>query len=215
MINLLPPELKEQRRYGRKNTALFGYSLALLATGALTAGIMIAGLQFIATDEPTLKAEIEATQAQINLLEKDINAVELVATRLETAKAIDETSVKFSELIPKIGAVLPDGVILNALSLTGGKTDPLKLDVDLKSADLGPIMIRNLTESDLFEAADIATLTPTGSSEEATSSAYQFKASITASFTGTAEATRKAAAAEAAKKAAAEAAAAEQKTGAQ
>lgn len=212
MINLLPPELKEQRKYGRKNNALFGYSVALIATGLVTAGIMIAGIQFIATDEPKMKETLASTQSEIQILESEIASIETVAERLATAKAIDDSSVKFSELIPKIGAVLPDGVILNALSLSGGVTDPLQLDVNLVSADLAPIMIRNLVDSDLFEAADIATLTPVGSdSEELSTTTYQFTASISASFTGTAEAARKAAAAEAAKKAAADAAAAQQK----
>ena len=217
MINLLPPELKERRRFGRKNVALFGYSIALIATGITTAGIMIAGIQFIATDEPEMRGSLTNVQNEILALESDIATIETVADRLNTAKAIDNSSVKFSELIPKIGAVLPDGVVLNALSLSGGVTDPLQLDVNLLSADLAPIMIRNLVESDLFEAADIATLTPIGGdSESASETSYQFTASISASFTGTAEAARKAAAAEAAKKAAADAAAAStQQKGAQ
>ncbi len=209
MINLLPQELKDSRKYGRKNISLFGYSVALLATAVVTAGILIAGIQFVGSEEPTLKTKLQSSQDEIALLEKDIQSIETIATRLETAKNIRAKSISFSELIPKIAAVLPDGVVLNALTLTGGVTDPLKLDVDLRTADLGPVTIRNLVESKLFEAADIATLTPKGegSGEEA-STDYQANASITASFTGTAEAARKAAAAEAAVKAAADAAAA-------
>ncbi len=208
MINLLPPQVKEARRYGRKNISLFGYSIALLATAVVTAGIMIAGIQFVGSDEPSLRTKLQTSQDEITLLEKDIQSIESIATRLETAKNIKAKSVSFSELIPKIAAVLPDGVVLNALTLTGGVTDPLKLDVDLRTADLGPVTIRNLVDSKLFEAADIATLTPKGgTNSDGSIPAYQANASITASFTGTAEAARKAAAAEAAKKAAADAAA--------
>lgn len=210
MINLLPPALKETRRYGRKNISLFGYSLALLATALVTAGIMIAGIQFVGSDEPTLRAKFQTDQEEITLLEKDIQSIETIATRLETAKNIKAKSISFSELIPKIAAVLPDGVVLNALTLTGGATDPLKLDVDLRTADLGPVTIRNLVDSKLFEAADISTLTPKGeTNSDGSIPDYQANASITASFTGTAEVARKAAAAEAAKKAAADAAAAQ------
>lgn len=220
MINLLPPTVKENHLYGRRNVALLSYSATLLATAILTAGIMYGSLQFIGTDESDLKEEIKAAQTDITALESQIKPIESVATRLETAKKIADQSVNFSELIPKIGAVLPNGVILNALSLTGGNTDPLQLDVDMTDANLAAVMIRNLVESDLFEAADIANLTPKTSGEEGdstsgiTPSQYKFNASITASFTGTAEAKRKAAAAE---KAAAEAAkaAAAQKEGTQ
>jgi Tfp pilus assembly protein PilN len=213
MINLLPPSIKESRRFGRKNISLFGYSIALLATAVVTAVIMIAGIQFIGSDEPILKTKLQTSQDEITILEKDIQGIETIATRLETAKNIKAKSISFSELIPKIAAVLPDGVVLNALTLTGGVTDPLKLDIDLRTADLGPVTIRNLVESKLFEAADIATLTPKGEvNADGSTSEYQANASITASFTGTADAARKAAAAEAAKKAAADAAAAQAST---
>ena len=209
MINLLPPRVKEERSYGRKNVLLFGYSTALLATALSTAVIMLLSLQFIGSEEPTLKLNLEADQAQVASLEAEIKSIENIATRLETAKKVSERSVKLSELIPQIGAVLPDGAILNALSLTGGATDSLQLDVDLKEANLAAVLIRNLVESDLFEAADISSLSPrgTGTSESSTDS-YQFTASLTANFTGTAEAKKKAAAVEAAKKAAADAEAA-------
>lgn len=207
MINLLPQFIKESRAYGRKNIALFGYSMALLGTALITASIMLVSLQFIGSEEPNLRQKITEGQTTITELEKSIQNIETVASRLDTAREINSLSISFSELIPKIGAVLPQGVILNALSFTGGPTDPLQLDVDLANASLAPVLIRNLVESGIFEAADISSLSPHGSTGDATET-YQFTASLTASFTGTAAAAKKAAAAEAAKKAAAEAAAA-------
>ena len=211
MINLLPPIIKENRDYGRKNLSLLGYSIALLATALMTAGIMVVSLQFIGAEEPELRKKNNEDQQTIAKLEEEVKKVESIATQLQTAKKINDLSISFSELIPKIGAVLPDGVILNALSFTGGPTDPLQLDVDLTNASLAAILIRNLDESELFEAADISSLSPrgTGTAADTTeTNTYSFTASITASFTGTAEAAKKAKAAEAAKKAAADAAAA-------
>lgn len=210
MINLLPPSIKKRRLFGRRNISLLGYSASLLITALATAGIMLVSLQIIGASETDLKNDLAESQAKILLLEKDVKAIESVAVRLATAKKISDQSVSFSELIPKIGAVLPEGVILNGLSLSGGITDPLQLDVNMTSASLAPIMIRNLVESDLFEAADISTLSPIGVSAgvDDTASSYTFTASITASFTGTAEAAKALARAEAAKAAAAAAKAA-------
>jgi Tfp pilus assembly protein PilN len=203
MINLLPSEVKELRSYGRKNQSLFGYSIALLITAFATTGIMLVSLQVVGSDEPSLKKEVESTNASILTQEKDIKAIEETVARLEAAEKISSKSVSFSELIPKIGAVLPQGAVLNALSLTGGNTDPLQLDVNLSNAALAPVLIKNLVESDLFEAADIASLNLAGGSSEENeeSTGYAYSVSITASFTGTAEARRKAEAAEAAKRA--------------
>ena len=168
---------------------------------------MIIGLRFVGSEEPDLRNKIQSNQTLITSLEGKVQSVESVADRLETAKQINDKSVTFSSLIPKIGAVLPDGVILNSLTLTGGSTDPLQLEIDLTNASVAPVMIKNLVESGLFEAADIASLTPKGESDsESTASNYKFTASITASFKGTAEAKRKAKAADEAKAKAAEAA---------
>jgi len=217
MINLLLPDIKSERKYGRYNRALLGYSIILITTASLVVGIMTISLRFVGADEPKLKEEIANSTTDIISLEGNIKSVESIAERLESAKKLSDLSVNFSELIPKIGAVLPQGVVLNGLSLTGGFTDPLKLDVSMATANLAPVLIRNLVESDLFEAADVATITPSGSGGTGTEgeapSKYNFSASLTASFTGSAEAKRKAAAAEAAKQA--EAAAAAANTGAQ
>ena len=204
MINLLPPIVKQNRIYGRRNAMLFGYSLALTATALITAGIMIVSIKFVSSEEPNLKTSLSEDQVTIQSLEKKVKEIESISNQLDVAKKINDESVSFSELIPKIGALLPDGVVLNALTLEGGSKDPLQLDADMIDAGLGPVLIRNLVESDLFEAADISSLSPLGTSD-ANSGGYQFTASITASFTGTAEAAKKAAAAAAAKKAAAQA----------
>lgn len=203
MINLLPTHIKEERAYGRRNRTMLTYSVSLIVTAGIIAAVMAVSMQFVSSDEATLRSEIASSEVEIAALQSNIQEIENVSTRLQTAKKLSDSSVKFSNLIPQIGSILPEGVVLNALSLTGGKTDPLILDVDLQSADLAPVLARNLVESDLFEAADIASLTPKGAAtDSATISSYSFSASVSASFTGTADAKRKQAAQEAAKAAA-------------
>lgn len=202
MINLLPDQIKKERMYGRRNRTLLTYNIALISTAGVIAAIMVGSLQFVGADEAQLREEIESANVKVQALESNVKEIEKVAQRLETAKKLSDLSVQFSDLIPQIGAVLPEGVVLNALSLTGGVTDPLLLDVDIATADLAPVLSRNLVESELFEAADIATLAPKGSGdtteEAAPTEIYKFSASLNASFTGSAEAKRKQAAQEAA-----------------
>jgi len=101
-----------------------------------------------------------------------------------------DSSIVFSELVPQIGSLLPQGTIINSLALTGGETDPLTLDVNLSGANLAPVLQSNLIQSELFEAADVNSITPLGN----TDTIYQFNASVSVSFTGSAEAKRKIAA---------------------
>ena len=130
---------------------------------------------FVGSSESKLVEEIDKSAVEIKALEESVQTIASIVNRLSAAENLSDLSVKFSELVPEIGAVLPSGVVLNGLSLTGGITDPLQLDVDLATASLTPVLIRNLVESDLFEAADVTSITPKGTGARATGRAYKNK----------------------------------------
>jgi hypothetical protein len=187
MINLLPFDLRSDRLYGRRNRVLVGFVVSLLITAGLVSFIMLGGLRFVGSEENTLKAEIEKNNVQVLELEAEIKDVSSVAARLTAVDKLFDSSILFSELVPEIGSLLPKGSIINSLALTGGNTDPLTLDVSIASAGLAPVLQSNLVQSELFEAADVNSISPIGSSE----TVYQFNASVSVSFTGSAEAKRK------------------------
>lgn len=201
MINLLPPETRIDRLYGRKNRLLIGYVIALLVTAALVAIVMLGSLKFFGTDEASLRNEIDTNTATIIKLQKKTTDLNQTVSQLETVNKLYESGITFSTLVPRIGSLLPEGTVLNALSLTGESTDTLNLDVDLERPELAVVLVKNLIESDLFEAADIGNLNPKGTDGDR----YRFGTVVRVSFEGSAEAKRKAAAAA---KAAAEARAA-------
>lgn len=188
MINLLPLEIRTEREYGRKNRILLGYVFALLVTALLVAIVMLGGLTFFGTNENSLKNEIEQNKITISSLQTKTTELNKTVTRLDTVTALYESGVSFSELVPKIGSLLPEGAVLNALSLTGESTDTLNLDVDLETAELTAVLIRNLVDSDLFEAADIGSINPKGPE----AGRYQFGTTVSVSFEGAAVAKKKA-----------------------
>ena len=200
MINLLPLDTRTERQYGRKNRILVVYVFALLVTALLVAIVMLGGLTFFGTDSNALKNEIEQNKVTIATLQTKTTDLNKTVAKLDTVNSLYESGIYFSELVPKIGSLLPEGAILNALSLTGESTDTLNLDVDLESAELTAVLLRNLIDSDLFEAADIGSINPKGID----AGRYQFSTSVSVSFEGAAAAKKKAEAiikAEAAKKA--------------
>lgn len=201
MINLLPSEIRIERQFGRKNRILVGYVLALLTTALLVATVMIGSRQFFGTDESALKTEIEQNKATIAALQSTTTDINTTVARLDTVNKLYDSGISFSELVPKIGSLLPEGTVLNALSLTGASTDTLNLDVDLERPELAATLVTNLLDSKIFEAADIGNINPKGAEGDR----YLYGTSVRVSFVGSAEAKRKAAAATAA---AAEAAAA-------
>jgi Tfp pilus assembly protein PilN len=205
MINLIPNDLRDERVYGRRNRLLIGYILALLLTAVIVATIMVGSLRFVGADEANLKNSITANQAQVTTLEAKIKDLSTISSRLDTANKLQDSSIIFSDLIPSIGSLLPAGSVLTSLSLSGGNFDPLTLNIRMSSANLAPVLQRNLVDSELFEAADIVSIASGESDEQ-----YGVTVALSASFTGSAEAKRKEAAAAEAKKKAAEEAAANQ-----
>jgi hypothetical protein len=191
MINLLPEEIRIERQYGRKNRILVVYVLALLTTALLVATVMIGSRQFFSTDDSAIKTEIEQNNSTITVLQSRTADINTIVARLDTVNKLYDSGISFSELVPKIGSLLPEGTVLNALSLTGESTDTLNLDVDLERPELAATLVINLIDSKLFEAADIGNINPKGAEGDR----YQYGTSVRVSFVGSAEAKRKAAAA--------------------
>lgn len=198
MINLLPSEIKDARSYGRKNKTLFGFTIVVFLTALSVAGVMVGSINLVARDQGSLEDTLAVNDQQVIALERDISELKNVADRLEAADKLYEENVAFSELIPEIGSILPQGAIINGLSLSGGVNDPLSLSVSITEADLAAVLQRNLVDSELFEAADVNSISPIGGDSATT---YNFNADVRVSFTGSAE--------ERAREAAAAAAAAE------
>ena len=178
MINLLPYSVREEREYGRKNRLLVAYSTVIITTAFIVAIIMIGSLQFVGQDTQAIEQTIEANETQIVQLESNIEGLKDVANRLQAADTLFEQNVIFSQLIPEIASSLPQGTVINGLSLSGGVNDTLSLNVSMVSADLAPVLQRTLTESALFDAADIGSISPTGNEE----SVYAFSATVNVSF---------------------------------
>jgi Tfp pilus assembly protein PilN len=161
MINLLPTDVKEARIYGRRNRSLVGYCFGVIVIGVFTVSIAFFNMRFVMADETRLKEEMQQQKTLAESLEKDQQEVDKIATQLKTIDKLYSGEVKFSELIPKIANLLPNGVVLNALTLTGGKSSPLQLDIDMESQGLAAVFQQNLVNSDLFAAADISNITRT------------------------------------------------------
>jgi hypothetical protein len=161
--------------------------VALLITAILVGIVMLGSLKFFGTDEAALKNEIEENNATITILRSNTSELNQTVTRLSTVDKLYESGITFSTLIPRIGSLLPEGTVLNGLSLTGESTDTLNLDVDLERPELAAVLIRNMVDSDLFEAADIGNLNPKGAEGDR----YRYGTVMRVSFEGSSDAKNK------------------------
>ena len=120
MINLLPPEVKETYRYGRRNRALTHWlvSIVLCLAGAvaLTAGGYIY-LQHAVADS---KSQLAVSQKQLaSQHQADVQKqVTAISNNLRLATQVLSKEVLFSKLLKQLAAVTPNDAVLTGLSIT-------------------------------------------------------------------------------------------------
>lgn len=185
MINLLPPAIKDARRYGRRNKALLSYTISIAAIAVLSIGVILFNTRFVSEDKAHLQAEMLSRAKETTSLEAGQKDVEKIAAELKIVDKLYSGQVRFSQLIPKIGGLLPGGAVLTSLSLNGSTASPLQLSVKLESQDLAAVFLKNLVNSDLFDQADISNITSVGTSVAVPGKkSYPYSATLTAAFKG-------------------------------
>lgn len=202
MINLLPPAIQKQRRYGRLNILLVKILVGIVAIGILASTVMLTGLRITADDEAFLDESIAQKEEIYSSVQAFENQANTVRSNISTIEKLFEREVKFSQLLVEIASSIPVGAELTGLSLTGANTAPLQISAVTNTQELAGTLRRNLVDSGVFETADIQSVNQTGGGD--TGNPVRYSVSISASLTGSAE---KIAQEKAAKAAAAQAAA--------
>lgn len=190
MINLIPNSIREERKYGRRNIVLRNTAVGCLSVALVIYAILFWSSNYISSQQDAIASETAELGSTVAGLQAQTNNISNLSKRIDNAYELYENNIIFSELIPQIGSLLPQGSNLTALNLTGGTNDPVQLNFELISPDLAPTVRQNLFSSDLFEVADIQTINTTTD----TDSQYTSNAVITVSFTGSADAKAKEAA---------------------
>lgn len=162
MINLLPPQIKEDRRYGRHNRTLVMW-LAVCVFGIFTL-ISVAGggflflQQSIQSEEDTNRQLASTLEAQ----EVDVQIAEFkeFSDDLSTVTGILNKQYIFSNLLQRIGGTIPPEAVLSGISLTG---EDLSLDLlfSTTSNSVANQILVNLNDAEngLFRQADTITIT--------------------------------------------------------
>lgn len=158
MINLLPPEIKENIMFARRNTHLRMWAFGLFASALLVVGMVGAGQMYLQQSIKTLTAQVE--QGKVELKTEKLNEtqeeVQELTDSLKLVTQVLQREILFSKLLVQIGGALPSGSILTSLSIDkvqGG----LELQADAVNYQTGSQVQVNLQdpENKIFEKADI------------------------------------------------------------
>jgi Tfp pilus assembly protein PilN len=182
MINLLPPELKDQYIYGRRNTVLRRWALAMGFGIAGVAVVTFTGLFFMEKSIVTYRGQVNATSQHLadENLEKTREHSKQVSADIKLATDVLSKEILFSKLLTQIAKVIPPRTSLTDLNISSDQTG---LEIKALAADyLSAAQLQvNLQDpaNPIFAKADIQTITCGGQSADPK---YQCTVTIKALF---------------------------------
>lgn len=158
MINLLPPDVRQQYVYGRRNTALRRW---LLAFGVGLAGVAVVG----ASGMLYMQRSIDDLQHQNDQAQAVLEGQKLVAVQqqsqditnsLKLVVQVLSREVLFSKLLKQIATVTPPNTALTALTISKvqGAIDITAASSDYTSATQLQINLQDPANK-IFSKADI------------------------------------------------------------
>lgn len=164
MINLLPPKIKSDFQYARRNLQLRGWVTALtmvfVGMGAIVAFGLLDMQRSINSHQKQV-ADIQEVLREEKLAETE-KQVEEISSSLRLATQVLSNTVLFSKLITQIGAAMPPGAVLSSLNVnksSGG----LDLNANAKDYTTASQVQVNLSSEDnkIFAKADLISISCT------------------------------------------------------
>lgn len=169
MINLMPPDLKEQIRFAKLNRVALGYARVAVAVVLVLGGIFAWALVQVRQQTNDKSAAVAEKLKEVNSLKAQVlPKAQDASDRLSAIKYVQSTHTRFSLLIADIAKVIPDGVKLNQLQLTGNDKMPVQVTITADQYDEVLAFRNAIITSPRISAADIVTITSAGKSFNAT-----------------------------------------------
>lgn len=161
MINLLPPEAKNQIKFARRNSILIKWLGAIFVVMLLITAMNVFGQFYINQTANRLKETANVTDQRIKEenLEQYKNNLNSLSGDMKTAVQILKKQLLFSKVFPKIGTTLPSGAVLSNVTLNSTDTS-LDLTILAKDQYTANQAFTNVKDSNnqLFSKTDLISI---------------------------------------------------------
>lgn len=156
MINLLPDGTKKQLRAARLNVTLSYYILILIFAAIFLAFLIFGSLLLLDQTKKSAESLIEANGNQAAAYSSTQEQLNQLHNGLELSKSILSNEVRYSQLLPAIGQLMPQGTIIDSLTLNDDAfTQPIELKIYASSTDLATKVRDNFQASSLFSQVNV------------------------------------------------------------
>lgn len=120
MINLLPPALKQDYHFARRNRQLLRWAIAF---GAAIAGVIVitfAGIFDMNNSIDNYQSQVDSSKIQLANQHSDTTQKQVadISNNLKLMNKVLSKEVLFSKLLGRLGSITPSGVELTNLSIS-------------------------------------------------------------------------------------------------
>jgi Tfp pilus assembly protein PilN len=158
MINLLPPEYKQNIIFARKNTKLLHWVFALIVTMLILLVIAVGGQVYVANSVKSYSKNVEETRSSLKTQKIDETQARLenISNGLKLIVQVLSKEVLFSKLLTQMGAAMPNGAVLDSIEIskTQGGIDLVAQATDYQTATQVQVNLQD-PQNKLFEKVDI------------------------------------------------------------
>lgn len=123
MINLLPPDIKQQIRFSYFNTVLRRYIVVIVIVAGAMSAILVGGNWFARQQIEDLARSNQTVQQEIEALKEPLNQVQTFADKLNLVGELFERESHYSQFMAELSSVVPAWAQLTSLRL---ERTPLK-----------------------------------------------------------------------------------------
>lgn len=166
MINILPPEFKEQITYSQRNVIARRYLLTLGMIALFVGGALGVSHWYADQELARNQERLSELQREIDQFSETESAVSSLNTQLESIEALLKQRPKFSIILEDLAAVLPANSYINGINLTEDIEQPLQLTITTPSRSAA-IRVRDaLLTSGRIGSADIQHISASSEGED-------------------------------------------------
>lgn len=162
MINLIPPAVKKQFLFARRNTFLVRYAVGAGIGFLIVVAVIVAGYLFLRQEISSYNDSIATAEAELaaDKEKETIARVNEISSSLKLVVNVLGEEVLFSELLRQVGAAMPSGTVLQNLSLSSELSGAIDLQagaVDYTSASQVQLNLQD-PENRIFDTADLVSI---------------------------------------------------------
>jgi Tfp pilus assembly protein PilN len=159
MINLLPFTIKEQIKYAKYNRIALTYLRIMVLVAVILGGIFVGALYLVRKQTAAISSDVAGKQTTIaGITHTFVPTAQDVSNRLNAIKYVQSTQTHFSQVIADIAKVLPQGVTINSMTLTGNDKMPVSIGVTATSYSAALALRDDLATSPRIAGADLETI---------------------------------------------------------